>query len=153
MRGIFYQYVSAISALSAIGKFVIGNEIYRSSCRRRAIFQLVAQNARLDASVIETIVTHTLLMCSMKCINDILCKSLNYNAKAKRCEKLSGNRLTDGESKLIAAYSWAYYEQNAAKVLYHSYAQYRARLLRDISFQISSICLKQLYSTSCLQLS
>jgi len=85
-------------------------EVHRSPSRRQGIFQSGAQNTRLDASVIETIAAHTLLMCTMKCINDVLCKSLNYNSKKKRCEKLSGNRLTDGESKLIAAYSWEHYE-------------------------------------------
>ena len=59
---------------------------------------------------------HTLLMCTMKCINDVLCKSLNYNSKAKRCEKLSGNRLTYVESKLIAASSWELYEPEDLKV-------------------------------------
>ena len=144
----FYQYVSAISALFVIGKFVTSDEIYRSSCRRRAIFQLVAQNTRLDVSVIETIVAHTLLMCSMKCINDVLCKSINYNVKTRRCEKLSGNRLTDKDSQLIAANSWEHYEREAAKVMYHNYVQYVKQLMKDISLKGSSICQRRLHNIS-----
>ena len=102
--------------LCAIGRLLSNAEILRSSCRRHGIFQLVAENTRLDASVIETIVAHTLLMCSMQCINDVLCKSINYNAKAMKCERLSGNKLTDGESKLIVATSWEHYEPENVKV-------------------------------------
>ena len=108
----------AIYVLYITGRIISNAEIYRSSCRSRGVFQLVAENTRLDAFVIETVVAHTLLMCSMKCINDLLCKSINYNAKVKRCEKLSGNRLTDGKSRLIAANSWKHYEPEDVKVSY-----------------------------------
>ena len=99
-----------------MGRLNHSAEIYWSPCRSHGYFQLVAENARLDASVIETIVAHTLLMCSMQCINDVLCKSINYNPKAMKCEKLSGNRLTDGESKLIAANLWEHYAPVEIKV-------------------------------------
>ena len=103
--------------LYTMGRLNNNAEIYRSPCRGNGIFQLVADNTRLDASVTETVVAHTLLMCSMKCIADVLCKSLNYNAKTKGCEKLSGTRLADGKSKLIAANSWGHYEPVEIKVM------------------------------------
>ena len=114
-----------IFLLCTIGRIVSNTEILRSSSRRHGILQVVAQNARLDASVIETVVADTLLICAMKCINNLLCKSINYNAKAQRCEKLSENRLTVGESKLIAANSWEHYEPRDLKV---------AEVLKSFSF-------------------
>ena len=99
-----------------MGRLNYSAEIYRSPCRSHGYFQLVAENTRFDASVIETTLVHALLMCSMQCINDILCKSINYNAKAMKCERLSGHRLTDGESKLIVANSWEHYEPVEIKV-------------------------------------
>ena len=115
--------------LCATGRLFSNAEILRSSCRKHGIFQLVAENTRFDASVIETIVAHTLLMCSMLCINDVLCKSINYNAKAMECEKLSGNRLTDGGARLFLADSWEHYEPENVKVAtvlqaYSTYCNY-----------------------------
>ena len=112
----FCRNFLAASLLFTTIEFVNGIETCKPSYRKVANFRLIAQNTRLDASVIETTGAHTLLMCSMQCINDVRCKSSNYNAMAKRCEKLSGNRLTDGNSKLIAANSWEHYELVEVKV-------------------------------------
>ena len=102
--------------LYATEKLAGNAEIYRSSYEKSTVFQLVARNTRLDVSVIGTIVANTLLMCSIQCISDAFCKSLNYHAKTRRCEKLSGSRLTGGESKLNAANSWEHYEPETVKV-------------------------------------
>ena len=80
--------------LRVLDTFVMGRllgdaEILRSPCERRGLLQLVAQNTRLDVSVIEAIVAQTLLLCSMECSDDLFCTSMNYNAKAKTCQKLS----------------------------------------------------------------
>ena len=112
----YYRIFIILNALYAIERLTSNAQIYRSFYGKSAVFQLVAENTRLDASVIETAVARTLLMCSMKCINDVLCKSFNYNAKAKRCEKLSGKRLAGGDSKLIGANSWEHYEPDTVKV-------------------------------------
>ena len=66
-----------------MGRLLVDAEILRSPCERRGLLQLVAQNTRLDASVIKTIVAKTLLPCSMKCSDDLFCTPINYNAKAK----------------------------------------------------------------------
>ena len=99
------------------GKYLNSTEVYRSYCRRDAIFRLVASNTRLDAPVIAIEVAHTSIECSIECIHDSLCNSFNYNVKIKKCEKLSGNRATVGASKLVASNSWEYYEPEEIQVI------------------------------------
>ena len=113
----FCQYFLAVYLIFANKEFVNSTETCKPSYRKVADFRLIAHNTRLDTSVIEAIVAHTLLICTFQCINDVLCKSINYNAEAKRCERLSGNRLTDVESKLVSAKLWEHYELIEIKVM------------------------------------
>ena len=113
----FCQYFLAVYLIFANKEFVNSTETCKPSYRKVADFRLIAQNTRLDTSVFEEIVAHTLLICTFQCINDVLCKSINYNAEAKRCERLSGNRLTDVESKLVSAKLWEHYELIEIKVM------------------------------------
>ena len=96
---------------------VIGNAtLFRSVCKKRAAFQLVRKNTRLNAVAIATEVAHSPTICSLKCTHHSLCRSINYNIKTKKCEILSGDRTTVGESELAASNSWEYYEPENLQV-------------------------------------
>ena len=92
-------------------------EIFRYPCRKDATFKLVRRKAKLDAAVIATVMADTLSNCAKRCIDSLLCKTLNYNLNAKKCETLSEHRLTVGESKLIAANFWKHYEPLQRQVI------------------------------------
>ena len=104
------QLLLTINALYTIYTVIGTAKIFRSACKKRAAFQLIGRSTRLEAAVIEIDVAHSSIVCSLKCTHDSLCKSINFNVKTKKCEKLSGNRATVGTSKLVASDAWEYYE-------------------------------------------
>ena len=99
-------------------------EIYRSPRRKGVIFKLIASNKRLDAPVIAAEVAYTSITCSLKCTHDSLCKSINYNVKTQKCEKLFQNKAAVGASKLVASNSWEYYEPEDIQVKAYRYIHY-----------------------------
>ena len=120
-KALSWPKLLTIYALYTIGTAIGTTNIFRSICKKRAAFQLIGKSARLDAAVIATEVAHTSIVCSLKCTHDSLCKSINFNVKTKKCEKLFGSRAIVGASKLVASSSWEYYEPDDIQVIVIEY--------------------------------
>ena len=115
-REYILQVWLTVNALYTIDKVIGTSKIFRSVCKKQAAFQLISKGARLDAAVIAAEVAQTSTICSLKCTHNSPCKSINYNIKTKKCETLSGDTATVGESRLVASNSWEYYEPKDIQV-------------------------------------
>ena len=92
-------------------------DIYRSSCRRAAIFNIHTENSKLTGDIIAALYADLLSMCVRKCLQAANCRTINYKKATlngeKNCEILSNDK---SSKALQAADGWNYYEALIQKV-------------------------------------
>ena len=82
---------------------------------RQALFNLVAENFRLEGSVIFSKAVNSLLLCSHFCLGHDECNRINYHLDTSMCEILNVNPCEFGEDDLIPAFGWMHLEDQSSQ--------------------------------------
>ena len=82
-------------------------QIFRSSCRKDALFKVTRRNAKLRNSTLASQQTNSLSRCAKLCINSKSCISINFNKMIGQCELLEKNSTTATAELHV---DWSHYE-------------------------------------------
>ena len=90
--------------------------LYRSQCRKDAIFKLTDKNTKVVQNISRNFPAATLSHCARACLGDHTCKSINYSPSASfltpenNCETLTTTKYESSQSMLSSQNGWNHYE-------------------------------------------
>ena len=107
-----------MTALLIVLFFVVPHsaDTYIGNDKRKALFQQIKQNFRLEGSVIAKATFDLLSMCTQFCLREYNCRSFNYNPMSKMCEALFQNHLDVDSSKNTTEIGWHHYKREETDV-------------------------------------
>ena len=84
-------------------------DIYRSPCRRNAVFKITEKGRKISVQLIKVHSSKSLASCLKHCLDISNCKSFNFkpNALQNDCELLESTRAS---GSLVGADGWNHYE-------------------------------------------
>ena len=90
--------------------------IYRSACRKYAVFKATDRNAKVKGGLISVFYVNSLPHCVRECLAVSNCLTFNFSPtkNQENCEILASSKSTDGT--LVAATSWNHYEALSQQV-------------------------------------
>ena len=82
-------------------------QIFRSSCRKDALFKVKTREGKLTSGILISKQTHGLDKCAKSCIDGSPCMSINYRKTDGFCQLLEKNSSTETAQPSA---DWNYYE-------------------------------------------
>ena len=121
---VIYLYTSLTEAASVI-------DIHRSRCRKDTLMKATDRDKKLTATasnIISKLHEKSLSVCTMKCVKNERCVSINYkksfaNGEEKNCELLDVNK-TSSSVTLSNENGWIHYEPVIQVSEVHSYTTF-----------------------------
>ena len=90
--------------------------LYRSQCRKDALFKLTDQNTKVVQNISRNFPAATLSRCARACLGDHTCKSINYSPSTSfstaeyNCETLATTKYESLQSMITSHNGWNHYE-------------------------------------------
>ena len=109
-------------ALHLLGRVCVENyNIYRSSCRKYAVFKATDRGKKVNGGLIGAYIVGSLPECLRRCLASGSCLTFNFSPPSNQnnCEILTSSRVNGGT--LEAATNWNHYEPISQQVrkLFH----------------------------------